>query len=919
MNYMKSHIAFLAAAAQALCISTVLAAAATTDDADADAPKPAVAEKPPTAEEIAFFEKKIRPVLADKCYKCHSEKAEKIRGGLLLDTRAGARRGGDDGPAVVPGDLDQSLLIQAIRYTNEDTAMPPKKNGGKLPDDVIKDFEAWVKMGAPDPREGAAKVVKKYDTSEAKNWWAFQQPTKQPAPQPHDAAWAKTDIDRFLLAAMEAKGIKPVADADKATLIRRVYFDLIGLPPSVKEADAFLRDTSPNAFEKIVDRLLASPQFGERWGRHWLDVARYAESTGKDVNIAFPQAWRYRDYVIDSFNKDKPYDEFIREQIAGDSLPAKNEKERADHIIATGFLAIGPKGLNEQNPRQFVLDLADEQIDTMSQSILGMTVACARCHDHKFDPIPQREYYALAGIFTSTDTKYGTPFGIQNRHATELLELPKGAGEPVVGKTMTAAERQQKQQKLDELQKDIREMFAGRAGQGKPGQGANPAQNNPQINQRRLFDIAQAGMLDAELKSHDESGQPKALAMGAKDLPATGGQAVGAFFRGLGQGGGGGLGARLRARPPEFSTIGDCAVYARGDVEKPGDKAPRGFPASLTPSTAPEIPRGESGRKELADWLTSSTNPLTSRVMTNRIWHWLFGRGIVESVDNFGNMGQKPSNQALLDSLAIEFEANGWSVKKMIREIVLSHAYQLGSTFDDKDFHADPENALVWRMSKRRLDAECIRDAMLAVSGQLSSPPTGSLIAQAGDGPIGGQARRLSSISEESIVNANGNYRSVYLPIARDVLPDALAVFDFAEPSLVTGSREVTNVPSQALFVLNSSFVADQSRKLAESLINAYPAGPNGGVTANYDQRLTWAYWLVFSRPPSTTEKRAALNFLTRYPAQWSKETKSASASGNGKSGGGVTSSLLDQEGVKAAWTSLCRALFASAEFRYVN
>ncbi|MEQ1851241.1 MAG: DUF1549 domain-containing protein, partial [Chthoniobacteraceae bacterium] len=385
--------------------------------ADNDAITGSAAEPRPTAEQIDFFEKKIRPVLSDKCYKCHSEKSDKVKGGLLLDTREGIRRGGDSGPAVVPGDLKESILIEAIQYTNKDFAMPPEKSGGKLPDAVIKDFEAWVKMGAPDPREGSGKIVKKYSKEDAKKWWAFQPPQAPAVPQPRNAAWAHGDVDRFLLSAIEAKGVKPVGDADAATMLRRIHFDLTGLPPSPREVGEFFNDWKTAGTDKAkqqavlarwVDKLLASPQFGERWGRHWLDVARYAESSGKDVNIAFPHAWRYRDYVIASFNEDKPYDQFLREQIAGDLLPASSDARRAQQLVATGFLAIGPKGLNEQNPRQFCLDLADEQVDTVSQAILGVTISCARCHDHKFDPISQREYYALAGIFLSTDTKYGT-------------------------------------------------------------------------------------------------------------------------------------------------------------------------------------------------------------------------------------------------------------------------------------------------------------------------------------------------------------------------------------------------------------------------------------------------------------------------------------------------------------------------------
>ncbi|MEO6786658.1 MAG: PSD1 and planctomycete cytochrome C domain-containing protein, partial [Chthoniobacteraceae bacterium] len=673
-----------------------------------------------TTEQIDFFERKIRPVLSERCYKCHSEKAAKVKGGLVLDTREGARRGGDSGPAVVPGNLDDSILIEAVRYTNKDFAMPPEKSGGKLPDAIIRDFETWVKMGAPDPREGAAKVVKKFSKEDAKNWWAFQAPKPQTVPQPRNPAWAHGDIDGFLLAALEEKKLKPVGDADPATLLRRVYFDLTGLPPSPLDVGQFFADwkaasTNPQTaaaqqqavLGKWVDKLLASPQFGERWGRHWLDVARYAESSGKDVNIAFPHAWRYRDYVIAAFNHDKPYDEFLREQLAGDLLPSSGYAEKTEHLVATGFLAIGPKGLNEQNPRQFCLDLADEQVDTVSQAMLGLTISCARCHDHKFDPISQREYYGLAGIFLSTDTLIGTASGIQNRHATELIELPQGA--VTLGKTIAPADLEKMKKRVEDLRKEQREMFAARLGAGKAG-AAQPPQGN-QL-QRFLIVATQLGALEAQIKSFDEKGQSKALAMGVKDLPAnseSGFARFGEFMRRGPQ-------ARL-GRPQEFASVRDSALYARGEADKPTEKVPRSFPAVLSTESSPAIPPKESGRRQLAEWITSPANPLTSRVMVNRVWHTLFGRGIVESVDNFGTTGKKPTNQALLDFLAVKFQmpagkgGYGWSGKKLARDIVMSHAYQLSSDYEPAAFAADPENALHWRVSKRRLDAECIRDA----------------------------------------------------------------------------------------------------------------------------------------------------------------------------------------------------------------
>jgi hypothetical protein len=849
-----------------------------------------------TPEGIAFFEKNIRPVLVDRCYKCHSEKADKVKGGLTLDTREGMVRGGDNGPSVVPGKLDESLLIEAIRYKNKDFAMPPDKSGGKLPDSVIADFEKWVTMGAPDPRGGPAKAVarKQEEWEKARNWWAWQLPKESAVPTVKDAAWPLTDADRFILAALEAKGLRPVADADKLTWIRRVTFDLVGLPPSPVEVDAFLKDTTPQAFEKVVDRLLASPAYGERWGRHWLDVTRYAESSGKDVNVSFPHAWRYRDYVIQSFNKNKPFDQFLKEQLAGDLMSAKDDGERAERKVATGFLAIGAKSLNEQNPRQFFLDMADEQVDTVSQAFLATTVSCARCHDHKFDPITQREYYALAGIFTSTETLYGTAAGILNRHSSELIELPAGVGITTSGKTLSASERKQKEARLEELRKEQRELFADLMAQRRSNGGTAP---NPGL--RPLVVRTEIGRLELELKSYDEtSGAAKALAMGARDLPAYGtGGAFGRAFRQLGEG-------RLSGiRPPDFSTVRDLAFYARGDVDKPGEKVPRGFPAVMAQGNTPEVPDNRSGRLEMAEWMVSDGNPLTARVFVNRVWNWMFGEGIVASPDNFGTTGRLPSNQALLDTLAVRFVRDGWNVKNLVRTVALSRAYRLASTYDERNFAADPENHLVWRMSQRRLDAECIRDAMLAISGGLDmKPPLGSEISKAGDGVMAQGFRGIN----ESVVQRNIPNRSVYLPIGRDLLPEVLELFDFAETSLVTGARDQTNVPSQALWLLNSEFSQAQAKAFATRIVAQYPAGKNAGVSANMDQRVIYAYWLALGRPPTAGERQAAFNFFTRFPGNWKPGSSSAPA-------------LRDADGVEAAWTSFCRALFASSEFRYLR
>ena len=800
----------------------------------------------PDAAQTAFFEKSIRPVLAAKCYKCHSAEADKVRGGLLLDTRDGLRKGGDTGPAIVPGNPGESLLIQALRYADKDTAMPPAKSGGKLPANVIADFETWVKMGAPDPREGAAAVVvkKEIDFVKAREFWAYKVPQMPTAPVLADRQWPRTDLDRFILAGLEAKGLKPVADADRRNLIRRVYFDLVGLPPTPEELDAFFKDTSPEAFAKVVDRLLASPQFGERWGRHWLDVARYAESTGKERNYTFPEAWRYRDYVIAAFNADKPYDQFIREQIAGDLLPAKDAAERNEHLIATGFLALGPKGLNEKNRVQFEMDLVDEQIDVTSRAVLGLTAACARCHDHKFDPIPTADYYALAGIFRSSRTFFGTSAGEgaaakKNKNGTPLLPLSKSDATPVraPAPATTAPVSAEKQ-------------LAALAAQN-PKRAARYAAMTAQQKARLAERLKADGTLAAQPPPSAATGT--ALAMGVTD-----------------------------GRP------GDSPLYIRGEIDSPGPAVPRGFLTVLTPGPKPAISAAQSGRRELAEWLASKSNPLTARVMANRVWLNLFGEGLVRTPDNFGSTGEKPTHPALLDLLATQFMRDGWSVKALVRSIVLSRTYQLASASDVKNFEADPDNVLVWRMTPRRLDAEAIRDGILAASGQLDrTPPYASLVAHVGDGYIG---RGIKS----SQFNVEASYRSVYLPIVRDYVPDVLAVFDFAEPTLVVAARDTTNVPSQALFMMNSPFVTAQSRALAKRLL----------AMAQYDhgQRIIMAYMLTLSRPPTPAEAARAGQYLTAFAPHTDSAASPAPAAA-----------------AETAWATFCQALFACAEFRYLK
>jgi hypothetical protein len=789
------------------------------------------AEPAATAEPLGFFEKKIRPVLVTRCYSCHSADAKALKGGLRLDTREGVRAGGDSGPAVVPGEPNESILIQALHHRENGLRMPPKE---KLPEDVIADFERWVRMGAADPRTGGAPVARpEIEIEKGRGFWAFEPPQRHQPPAVHDHAWPRSEVDQFLLAGLEARGLRPVADAGRRALLRRLFFDLVGLPPTPDEVDAFVDDPSPQALERQVDRLLASPRFGERWGRHWLDVARYAETSGRQVSFNYPYAWRYRDYVIAALNADKPFDRFIREQVAGDLLPASGARQRAEQQIATGFLAIGPKPHSERNPLQFEMDLIDEQLDALSQGLLGLSVACARCHDHKFDPIPQRDYYALAGILRSTETCYGTIRVIASLYPAPLLELAPESGVPAG---------------LEPLGEEERRALEGQLAAVRARNDARKQAGMPTTGQ----DFNMLATLESRLATYTSDGAPRLRAMGVRD----------------------------RSEPA------DSPLFVRGEIDTPAATVPRGLLQVLMREPAPITSR-ESGRLELADWLAPQRNPLTARVFVNRVWLHLFGRGLVPTPDNFGAAGLPPSNPALLDTLAVAFVEDGCSVKRLVRRLVLTRAYALDTRHDETNFQADPENALVWRMTPRRLDAEVLRDALLAVSGELVfEPPAVSPVTPAGEGQSTALLRQLEALDSPD------HHRAVYLPVLRDNILESLALFDFADPNQVVGERVATDVPAQGLFLLNSPFVQARAGAAADRLL----AGPGGDA-----DRLRQAYLTFFGRPATNVEREAAERFLAAYPR------------------------TLDLKGEamktepRLKWAALCQALFASADFLYRN
>lgn len=813
----------------------------------------------PSKEQIAFFEKKIRPILAAECYQCHSEAVDKKRsGGLALDTQLGIQTGGDSGPLFNAKNPKSSVILKALKHQDPKSAMPHKT---KLDDHVVNDFERWISMGAPVPFQAINESNQ--NKTRLLQHWSFQKVTRpkidNSATNPSN--WPLDPLDRIILATLNNNQLTTSPDSDRRTWLRRVSFDLIGLPPTLKEVRDFENDRSSDAFEKVVDRLLSSPSFGEKWAKHWLDVARFGESTGKTVNFAYPHAWRYRDYVIAAFNSDKPYDQFIWEQLAGDLMESPDVKTKTERQIATGFLAIGPKTLNERSGLKFELDQVDEQIDVTTQAFLGITVACARCHDHKSDPITTEDYYAIAGIFRSTETCYGTVRFINAQRPSMLLSLSPESSPSSGVEKLTDADRQRIESQIQTLRASLK---------------------NNSDPMRLFFSNGQLSLLQAKLDAFDRDGNPKFLAMGVRDKP-TGNEPKPLRDRLAGPGGFTNNGTRF---------IADSVVFRRGESDQPGDrKIPRRAPAAIGGDQL-NIPPGTSGRLELAKWIASKDNPLTARVMTNRIWQQLFGKGLVPTPDDFGTSGRPPSHPELLDYLASEFVIQRWSIKKLIRKIALSRTYRQASIHNNTAQEIDPDNGYVWRVSPRRLDAEIIRDAMLFTSGQLSSgPPKEHLVAKMGEGPVN-QLRPLIGNLNSSINDSRENHRSVYLPTIRDNLPESLALFDAADPSLIVPERGKTTVPSQSLYLLNNGFV----ERNAEATANLVIKSAIGDA-----ERITTIYETLFARKPTIAESKKCESFLKKYRQQLKLDN------------------LAVRKQESETWSALCIALYSTAEFLFNN
>ena len=726
----------------------------------------------PLAAQNDFFERKIRPVLAEKCYACHSSQSKTPMGGLSIDTRAGVRK------VIVPGKPAESRLLKALRFTDPQLQMPPT---GKLPDAVIADFEQWIAAGAPDPRESSpapAPPRAGIDFEKGRKWWAFQPLIELPAPKGSNPAWPRRKIDSFVLASLDENKLRPSPEAARRVLIRRASYDLTGLPPTFEEVEAFAADASPDAYERLVEKLLASPRYGERWGRHWLDVARWAEDhpTSEATNQPHPFAWRYRDWVIEALNKDIPYDRFLRMQFAADLLPGFEPSD----MRALGYLGNSPMYHKDSRLSRDVIETLatddwDERVDAVSRGLLGLTVACARCHDHKFDPISTKDYYALAGVFAST--------WMVKR---PIIAMDKAAGDKLVWDHDRLVQWKGVSSLLSEAETRRKEL------DGKVA--------------------AMKAEVERLKKELDQLDVPLTHAIIDAGVWIDGSDPTVTF---------------LDIRPGEPR---DLPVFPGGNVNKPGDIVPRRFLTVLSKGE-PQPFRNGSGRLELADRIVTDAAPLAARVFVNRVWGWHFGRPLVATPSDFGIQGDAPSHPALLDDLAARFVSNGWSLKWLHREIMLSAAYRQSSRPGAASQQSDPVNKWLWRYSPRRLDVESWRDSILQASGTL-------------DLAMYGPSADLDKPDQHR--------RTVYSKISRSRLNALFRLYDFPEATQHAPGREITTTPLQQLFVLNSDFFHDQAAALAK-------LAESGPDTAS---KVRILYRRVFARDPSPKEADLAASFL---------------------------------------------------------
>jgi hypothetical protein len=951
----------------------------------------------PNVSVAKFFEDRVAPLFAEKCVKCHSSTDGKVKGGLALETREGLSKGGDNGPVIVAGNPEKSVLMQRILSKDPDEKMPPK--GDDLSPQQVQDVMAWIRAGAVDPRTAPTKAPSLSETaSKAKAHWAFQPISKPVVPTVNDRAWVRTPIDAYVLALLERNGMKPNGMADKPTLIRRAYFDLIGLPPMPWEVKAFMDDESPNAWEKVIDRLLAMPQYGERWGRYWLDVARYSDTkgdVGKKGDARSVDAWNYRDYVISALNTDRPYDVFIKEQIAADKFVSKSDPKP---LAALGFLTVGERYKGNEN------DIINDRIDVVTKGFLGLTVSCSRCHDHMFDPIPQKDYYALHGIFASSVEPKQSPViqargtleeqrdyqakkadvlaRAQDAIATELegvrvlfrkdagavlLSMERGNGKKG-GVSLAGGQKLSKDE-----QQEMREMFKGIRAEGafepffamakiprkefsakaqdvarRVALGEGTFADVP-ASVRERFRGLKLGSMEDVAKIY--TGLFHKVAEEITGLRKTAGKGWHAAARQSGSslvrelmdlpGGrlsaGGSLDAIAEALPRkaqgriraflveedriDFSHPGaprramsledaakpkDSPLFIRGEANQKGDVVPRRFLEILAGPNRPVFKDG-SGRRELAEAIASPSNPLTPRVMMNRVWLHHFGQGFVATPDDLGTQAGKAVNQPLLDFLAYEFVRGGWRLKPVHKAIMMSSAYMQGSETSLANAEKDPANRALWRYNVRRLDFEAMRDSLLYISGKLD-------MSEVGGHPV--------NIVEEPF----SNRRSVYGYIDRANLPETLAHFDFASPTQPIGNRHETVVPQQALFLMNNPLLVEVSRRLM-TREEMKPADTD-------EKKIHALYWMIFQRPPKAEEISLGKGYLDAVRNSGAAEedgpvasSGAVGASSRGKGGGGKKAGFsLRNEGERvdrgkalSEWEKFAHALLMANETVYFN
>lgn len=862
-------------------------------------------------EKLEFFESKVRPILVQRCYECHS--GQESNGGLRLDYREGLLKGGDSGPALQADEPQGSLLLRAIRYQNADLQMPPS---GKLDASEIEVLETWVAQGAFDPRadlpSGSSDKPQGMSIPDGRNFWSMMPLKPVEVPRAVDADWCRNPIDAFVLKELDSNGLRPSPESSRREILRRVTLGLIGLVPESQEYKAFEQDTAPEAYERQVDRLLSSEQYGVRFGRHWLDVARYSDSNGLDENIAYGNAWRYRDYVVEAFNSDKPFDRFIEEQIAGDLLPDADRQSKT----ATGFLVLGAKVLAEPDRDKLTMDTIDEQLDTIGKAFMGMTLGCARCHDHKFDPIKQRDYYALAAILKGTKTFGDSNFGAI-KHWNEISYANQQEKEQLKAIDAQIAEKngawnKLKSEAIGKLREQVRKQAAdylavaskltSEATLNEWAQVGEELKLHPRVlaNSRRyldnhrqeplfakwhelaghgdhqairdyyqeLFERAlgeweKAKAADAQVKKLEDSTLEAArvalgdvggfLAIPAKMEHALDQESLVKIHE-LAES------ARLfeSAAPDETSVMGvadkgvvdGLAIHIRGSYRNLGDVVPRGFPEVMVSQGAtPIFSRHSSGRLELARWLANATHPLTARVIVNRVWRWHFGRGLVESTENFGVLGDRPSHPELLDYLARWFIESGWSIKELNRLILTSSTYRMSSVHPEAQsaLAIDPENRLRWHYKLERMDAEPLRDSILQVAGRL-------------DCQLGGKSvplRNRQFVFDHTSIDHtkyDSIRRTVYLPIIRNHLYSLLEQFDFPDPTMPVGSRNTSMVSVQMLLLMNADWIIDSASLLARR---------SQEFSSEPSRRIDWLFETVLGRAPKEHEQRRFLDAIS--------------------------------------------------------